>query len=279
MIVDCVSFNGEFDVLELRFHILNERVDQFIVCEGDETTAGVPKVRYFESQKERFAPWMHKIKYHIMSPYTDPPLSHLADLSPGVPKDQHWWRREFIQKESMRYALTHLRDNDRVFIGDADEIWDPALSYPDGRWELEQTVYTYSLDNQSSEYWTGTSLMSYRDIKNNQLDNLRAYDKMRQYMWAPKMKSGWHFTNIGGAEFVKRKIRSYAHQEFNHPQILSQVDMAIAANRDYLGRDFILGVDESSWPKYLKENRAKWAHLCRGVSIKVDRMPGVVPEE
>lgn len=279
MIVDIVSYNGEADVLELRFQILDKAVDQFIVCEGDETTAGTPKVRHFEAQQDRFSRWLPKIKYHIMSPYMDPILTSFAANNLPIPVDQHWWHREFIQKESMRYALTHLRDDDRVFIGDADEIWDPTLVYPPGRWELEQTVYTYWLDNKSSEYWTGTSVMDYGNIKLQTLDSLRAYDKAREFMWAPKMKSGWHFTNLGGAEFVKRKIRSYAHQEFNNPQILAQVDMAVAMNRDYLGRDFVLGIDESDWPEYLKKNRPQWTHLCRGVGIKVNRRPGVVPEE
>lgn len=278
-IIDCVSYNGEVDVLELRFQILDKVVDQFIVCEGDETTAGVPKVRYFEAQQERFARWLPRIKYHIFSPYTDPVLRTFAANYLPIPVEQHWWHREFIQKESMRYALTHLRDNDRVFVGDADEIWDPSLVYPPGRWELEQTVYTYQLDNKSSEYWTGTSVMDYRDIRQNTLDNLRAYDEPRRNMWAPRMKSGWHFTNLGGAEFVKRKIRSYAHQEFNTPEFLAQVERNILLNRDYLGRDFVLGTDASDWPDYLKKNRAQWAHLCRGVSVKVNRMPGVVPEE
>lgn len=278
-IIDLVSFSGESDVLELRFQILDKVVDQFIVCEGDETTAGVPKVRHFEAQKERFAKWLPKIKYHVFTPFTDPIMRDFAEGYLPIPPEQHWWFREFIQKESMRYALTHLRDDDRVFVGDADEIWDPTLVYPPGRWELEQTVYTYFLDNKSSEYWTGTSVMDYRDIRQNTLDNLRAYDKARENMWAPKMKSGWHFTNLGGAEFVKRKIRSYAHQEFNTPQVLSQVDTAVAMNRDYLGRDFQLGVNTEAWPEYLKKNRPQWAHLCKGVGIKVNRRPGVVPEE
>src|SRR4051812_4257047 len=115
MIIDVVSFAGELDMLELRLSILDSVVDQFIVCEGDETTAGDFKPRYFEQNKERYAKWLPKIKYHIMSPYTDPALTLLADTSPGVPKDMHWWKREYIQKESMRYALTHLKDDDRVF--------------------------------------------------------------------------------------------------------------------------------------------------------------------
>lgn len=261
MIYDIFSFNGEYDVLELRLNILDSVVDQFIICEGDETTSGVPKPRYFELQRERYAKWLPKIKYHIFSPYTDPALSLLSETSPGVPKGQHWWRREFIQKESMRYALTHLKDNDRVFIGDVDEIWDPTLTYPEGRAELQQTVYTYYLNNRSTEYWTGTSLMSYKDIKHDTLDNLRAYDKAREYMKAPVIKSGWHFTNIGGWEFVKRKVESYAHQEFATPEALKQIEINIKQNRDYLGRPFIIAKDETGLPQYLLDNRDKYAKL------------------
>ncbi len=261
--IDVTSFNGELDILEIRLNVLDSVVDQFIICEGDETTAGVKKPLYFEENKERYSKWLHKIKYHIFSPYTDPALSLLADTSPGVPKDMHWWRREFIQKESMRYALTHLQDEDRVFIGDVDEIWDPTTVFPEGRWELEQTVYTYYLNNRSTEPWTGTSLMSYSDIKKDTLDNLRAYDEMRKYMHAPVIHSGWHFTNMGGFDFIKRKIQSYAHQEFNNQETLSQIESRIALNQDYLGRPFALGIDETGLPDYLLANKDAYAHLWK----------------
>jgi beta-1,4-mannosyl-glycoprotein beta-1,4-N-acetylglucosaminyltransferase len=272
-VIDLFSFNGEFDILELRLNILDKAVDQFIICEGDETTAGNTKPRYFEENKERYAKWLPKIKYHIMSPYTDPALSLLADTSPGVPKDMHWWRREFIQKESMRYALTHLRDEDRVFIGDADEIWNPDITFPEGRWELQQTVYTYYLNNRSTEYWTGTSLMSYKDIKTDTLDNLRAYDQHRAHMLAPVYpNAGWHFTNIGGAEFVKRKIQSYAHQEFNNPAMLNTIEARIANNQDYLGRDFVLGKDETGLPQYLLENKEEVRSSIQRIEKKSTRL-------
>lgn len=265
-IIDIFSFNGEDDVLELRFKVLSDAVDQFIICEGDETTAGNPKQRFFPQWAAKnhalFNLLSHKIKYHVFSPYTDPIMQAFAQSYLPIPKEQHWWHREFIQKESMRYSLTHLEDDDRVFIGDVDEIWDPTITYPNGRAELQQTVYTYYLNNKSSEPWTGTSLMSYKDIKSNTLDNLRAYDEARKYMHAPIVKSGWHFTNIGGADFVKRKIQSYAHQEFNNPQTLNEIEQRIARNEDYLGRPFKIGIDESEWPLYLKENRDKYAHLC-----------------
>ncbi len=261
--IDVVSFAGELEMLELRLNILDSVVGEFIVCEGDETTAGNPKPRYFEENKERFAKWLPKIKYYIM-PSTDVVLKEYAEKYLPIPLEQHWWHREFIQKESMRYALTHLKDDDRVFIGDVDEIWNPNIEYPKGRLELEQLVYSYYLNNRSSEYWTGTSVMDYKDIKNNTLDNLRAYDPARQHMHAPKLKNaGWHFTNQGGVEAIKKKIQSYAHQEFNQDFILSKIDERIANNQDYLGRDFKMWISEEEWPQYLKENKEKYRYLCK----------------
>lgn len=261
--IDLFSFNGELDVLEIRLNVLDEVVDEFIICEGDETTAGNPKPRYFEENKERYAKWLHKIKYFIFAPFGDPALRLLADTSPGVPKDMHWWQREYIQKESMRYALTHLHDDDRVFVGDVDEIWNPSITYPPGRWELQQTVYAYYLNNRSNEPWTGTSLMSYSDIKKDTLDNLRAYDPSRAYMHAPIMQNaGWHFTNLGGADFIKRKIQSYAHQEFNTPEMLATIEGRIARNEDYLGRPFTLSPDETGLPDYILHNKANYPWIA-----------------
>lgn len=134
------------------------------------------------------------------------------------------------------------------------------------RFELEQKVYTYYLNNRSSERWTGTSVMQYKDIKHDTLDNLRAYDERRKHMHAPVIENaGWHFTNLlVTPDFVENKIKAYAHQEYNTPEFLSKVKQRIANNEDYLGRPFKLGVNEEDWPTYLKENRDKYQSLLYG---------------
>jgi len=181
-----------------------------------------------------------------------------------VPEDLHWWVREYTQKESMRYALTHLKDDDLVFIGDADEIWNP-LNIPTERCKLEQIVYSYYLNNRSSEWWEGTSVMPYSLIKQYTLDDLRAHDHhKRPIEKAPTFPNkGWHFTNQGGAEFVKRKLNSYSHQEFNHQQITDNIQNQIDNNKDFIGRDFTFKVDESGLPEYIINNRQKYLHLLK----------------
>ena len=264
-VIDIFSFNGELDILEIRLNILNDVVDQFIICESDETFTGIKKPLYFWENRERYSKWLPKIKHFVMAS-NDPILTLRAMQSPGVPKDLHWWVREYTQKESMRYALTHLLDDDIVYIGDADEIWNPNNMPPPGRWKLEQKVYAYYLNNRSSEWWEGTSIMQYKDVKKDTLDNLRAHDIHRQHKKAPTFSNnGWHFTNMGGVEFIKRKLQSYSHQEFNHLQILDNIENQIKENKDFIGRDFIFKKDESELPKWLLENKERYKYLFRPV--------------
>jgi hypothetical protein len=260
MVVDVISFCGELDVLDIRLNILDKAVDEFIICESDYTFTGLPKPRYFEKNKERYAPFLHKIKYFLMAS-DDAVLQREANNSPGVPQDLHWWRREFTQKESMRYALTHLKDTDTVFIGDADEIWNPEYMPPlDRRSKLEQTVYAYYLNNRSSEWWEGTSVMPYGMIRTNTLDNLRAHDAHREH--APTFANhGWHFTNMGGRDFIQRKLASYSHQEFNTDTVLSQLEERMKQKKDFIGRDFIFTIDDSGLSPYILENKGKYSHL------------------
>lgn len=269
MLVDVISFNGELDVLEIRLNVLSDVVDEFIICESDETFTGHKKPLYYEENKERYRKWWPKIRtFHMSKP--DEELLILAAKSPGVPQDLHWWVREFCQKESMRRALTHLQDDDIVYIGDADEIWNPKHMPPAGRWKLEQTVYSYFLNNRSSEWWEGTSVMSYKDIKGDTLDNLRAHDKHRAYMRAPTYPNkGWHFTNMYGnnAEKIKEKLNSYSHQEFNYDFITENIENQIARNKDFIGRDFTFTIDESGLPEYVLENKTKYAHLWKDSTV------------
>lgn len=263
-IIDAFSFNGELDILEIRLNVLDKVVDEFVICESDTTFTGLKKPLYFKENKERYAKWLPKIKHFVMAS-DDAVLKAQAVQSPGVPKDLHWWVREFTQKESMRYALTHLKDDDTVFIGDADEIWNPNNLPPlDQRSKLEQTVYSYYLNNRSSEWWEGTSVIPYHFIRNDTLDNLRAHDSHRKYMQAPTFPNkGWHFTNMGGEEFVKRKLASYSHQEFNNNYYLGNISTQIKENKDFIGRNFTFTVDETGLPEYLLQNKDKYSHLWK----------------
>ena len=51
MLYDCFLFYNESDLLELRLRELDDLVDKFIVIQGEETFAGIPKPIYFKITK------------------------------------------------------------------------------------------------------------------------------------------------------------------------------------------------------------------------------------
>jgi len=249
MIIDIFTFNGEYDLLEIRLNILDKFVDQFIIVEAPTTFSGNKKPLYYEIQKDRYKKWHDKIKYHVIDEnYTNEEIA-LAWNSPNTGGAEHWVR-EFLQKESARKALTHLKDDDICFVGDLDEIWDTTINFEDRTEKLKLKVCVYQLNHRSSEEFWGTLVTNYKTIKASCLNHLRS-DSPRGHEY-----TGWHFTNMGGTKEIIRKIESYGHQEFNTDGIKEDVEFNLRNGLDYVGRDFDFWIDDIDLPKFLLDNRA-----------------------
>jgi beta-1,4-mannosyl-glycoprotein beta-1,4-N-acetylglucosaminyltransferase len=264
-IYDIFTYNGEADILEIRLNILKDSVDQFIIVEAPTTFSGLNKPLYFQEQKERFKPFLNKMIYFVIDDYpNDKKICELADSSSNVPQNgpEHW-RREFYQKESIKKALTHLKDEDICFIGDVDEIWNPEvlIDYTkDDIFKLRQTVYAYYLNNRSSEPWAGTIVTKYKNIKNSCLNHLRTKGKTK-YIYIEN--GGWHFTSMGGINEVRRKLNdSYTKESYNTEDIQLQLDERFG-KKDYMGRSFKFWTDEKDLPKYILDNKEKYKNLFK----------------
>ena len=255
MVIDVVTYNGEKELFELRYNILKDYVDSFRVIEFDQTFSGKPK-------KPLFDQYFNKVRHYI---HTDWDKYYPQALeSPNCPKDgpEHW-RREFCQKESIKDAISDLNDNDIVFIGDVDEIWNPEQMkeyvYADNPLKLKLKVYSYFLNNRSNEEFWGTLVARYKDIKNECLNHLRSNTDFRT-----KQDYGWHFTSQGGYENVKKKLTdSDTEESYANQYVLDNLYNNINGIHDFLGRDFSYIQDESEWPRYLKDNKSKYVHLLR----------------
>ena len=259
MVIDVISYNGEADLLEIRLNILNDYVDQFIIVEAPTTFSGKSKPLYYQQHKARFKDF--NTEYHVIDEnYTEEEIA-LAKGSPNTGGAAHW-EHEFLQKESIKKALTHLKDDDIVFIGDVDEVWDFSLLRQSDfakPIKLLLLVYTYWLNNRSDEVFRGTLVARYKEIKNKCLNHLRSDE--HQISLAP---AGWHFTSMGGYEEVKRKLEaSYTRDSYWTEGVESNLEQNIKDNKDFLGRGFTYTIDESEWPQYLKDNRDKYKHLLR----------------
>lgn len=254
-VIDVVTFNGEYDLFEIRYNILKDYVDEFIVVEAPTTFSGREKSLYFKHILDKY----EKVKYFVIDEnYTEEEKS-LADNSPNTRGATHW-RHEFLQKESIKKALTHLKDDDLVFIGDCDEIWEPIMATDNNGKpvKLKLLVYTYYLNNRSSEPFWGTLKARYGDIKNECLNHLRTNHERRMTI----NECGWHFTSL--KDGLKRKLEdSYTKESYATDEVMSNLEENIENNRDFLGRNFKYWIDEDGWPEYLKENREKYLHLLK----------------
>lgn len=253
-VVDVCTFNGENDIWDIHYNVLKDKVDEFIVCEAPLTFSGKEKPLYFKNIKGRYP----KARYYVIDE-NDPALWQMARDSFNTQGAEHW-KREYVQKESIKKALTHLDDDDIVFIGDVDEVREPSLTLPLAHpIRLKLRVFTYWLNNRSSEVFWGTLVGYWKHIKNECLNHLRSDTYIRGVE-----NYGWHFTSMGGYEEVKRKLSdSYTRESYWTEEVESNLEANLTQGKDFLGRNFTYTLDETEWPHFLKENREKYSHLCK----------------
>ena len=206
MIVDCFTFSDELDLLELRLRVLEDVVDRFVVCEAPFTFRGRPKPLHFAAlASERFARWRDRIT---------------ALAYPGPP-DADPWRNEWAQRDFLATALTDCAADDVILIGDCDEIPDPRnvtrRPAADGilvhRMMMSQG-YVNRVTAEGACVWNGTrailpaALARYGSLSEVRKANADALGRV---------EGGWHFTSLGGAEAMERKLGSYSHVELDIP--------------------------------------------------------------
>lgn len=258
MIYDCFTYNGEADLLEIRFNILSPLVDKFVIVEGWETFSGNPKPLYWIEAGDRFEQWKDKVVYHVVNEYSDEEI--ISQIIERDYVDANAFKRAFYQKESIRKVLESLNpdDEDIIYYGDVDEVWKPKHADMDDKvYKLRQLAYSYYLNNRSPEDWRGTIVTKWKNLKGQCLNDMRANPK---YILED---GGWHFTNMGGHDSIIRKIESYDHQEVNVPQVREGLKERLEFNEDFLGRGYKFWVEEKDLPEYLLNNQETYQHLWK----------------
>lgn len=209
-LIDCFTFNNEFDMLELRLKEISSVVDKFILVEANSTFKGDSKPFYFDENKEKYKEWEDKI-------------IHVKCIIPESITDV--WSRERYQRNSFMSSLYYLglSDNDLVMITDVDEI--PNVDtigyikngYPHdmkGLYKLEMDVYCASLYNKCTHIkWYHPKIVDWETLKSKTPDSCRL-DFNCQW-WE---NGGWHLTYFGGVDKIVNKIDSFSHQELNLPE-------------------------------------------------------------
>ena len=211
-IIDCFTFYNELDMLEFRLTELNDVVDYFVLVECIKTHINNDKELYFENNKHKFSKFIDKI-IHII-------------VKDNIPDSSNAWDIENYQRRGIDHGIKQLdlNSDDLIIISDLDEIpsTNTLLSIKNanginGVYSLEQDLYYYNLNCKSDNKWYHPKILNY-GYYNNDPQSIRD--------WGPNVKGhfekgGWHLSYFGDIEFIKNKIRNFAHQEFNNEFILN----------------------------------------------------------
>lgn len=276
MIYDCFTFFNELDLLEIRLNVLKDVVDRFVLVESNRTFTNRPKPLYYQDSKERFAEFADRIIHIVVDdcPQFDTP-----------------WHYESHQRNAIARGLVSAKPDDTIIVSDVDEIPDPIsigkYSGSRGMIAFQQTYYAYYLNyhNVRQVRWTSAKMVSYdtflhgfdgvRVIENEMLPmelNIGTTASKIRMRCLPKekggckvIKGGWHFTSLGGAAQLAEKMRSFSHQEYNRSEACSSEKrlaeiIAKGEGPFWAMNCFAVPLDER-FPKYIRENKEKYAHL------------------
>lgn len=246
-VIDVILYNGEKFLLDLRREILKDVVDLFVVKQANTTFSGLPR--------ELFAPDQDNTVTEVIT----------------FPEGLDTWGRDRYQRGYILDLEKYGVDDDWIILtSDLDEIPDPnALSWlkenfdEDEVYSFEQTMFQFYLNVvNTSEPWAGTRACSLKIYKSIDAETLR-----QQYMTNVLPNAGWHWSFLGGKEAVEKKIKSYAHQEYNSDFILNNIDRNMTENKDVFDRGFVLktvAIDDS-FPEYIVLHQDKLSNLIKRV--------------
>lgn len=259
-IFDCIIYLDEDLLLDLRFNILNNYVDYFVIVESDKTWQNNNK--NFNFNVEKFKKFSDKIVYVKVQ---------------DMPGGDNPWIRENFQRNCITRGLLKANNEDLIIISDADEIPDPEkiinfdLKKRYGVFEQKQYYYKLNLLNISSPLWYGSKACVKKYLKSPQW--LRELKIKKRSIWRLDKinlnysikNGGWHFCNLKSPEELSFKYRNLCEYKDNYvffnkinESFLDKkiIEENIKNQKDLIGRNDVFKKQsiDISYPKYILDN-------------------------
>lgn len=220
------GFEYELDLLDLRLEYLADTVDYFVLVEARFTHLGDDKPAFFDLNKDRFVNFSDKI-IHVIVDEPDRKLSlEQRNAATGA-----FWYNEIHHRNKILEGLNslNLNEDDIIVLSDSDEFPSKdAIEYYknnnlQGMHCALQDMYYYYMNFKASYNWNGPQISRWSTYKEHEPQIIR---KLRHS--SPKIPAhgGWHFSYMGGADAILKKISSvsehHAHKRFKDENILSE---------------------------------------------------------
>ncbi len=235
-IYDCFTFFNELDLLKIRLEQYYNLVDKFVIVECAVTHKGDKKEFNFEKNSSLFSDYDDKIIYVKVESVPDYRKT----------KDGLEWSIEIFQRNAILRGLTDCTDDDIIIISDLDEFIKPSVlrdlteqpvipcnnAYGNVKSHIKQFIelslhskkllYKRNFDtyldympiaaeqephpffiNAKEDFkWYGTVITKYKNLCLPQ--NLRDRRNCLPYI----QNAGYHFSYMGGAENVVKKLKA-----------------------------------------------------------------------
>jgi beta-1,4-mannosyl-glycoprotein beta-1,4-N-acetylglucosaminyltransferase len=247
MIVDSFLFAWELELLEMHLMEMDPFVDLFILIESEQTFQGQEKPLYYQENKDRFLKWSHKIlPVKAILPVTDNP-----------------WAREYASRDALKFVLKEFPPDAIIIHGDVDEMMSRKLGsnleYLIKRNEiyaLDQAKYSMAVDWLHPLSWHGT-VVAHRNV----IDNMSMLDLRSHRIWGHRIRDGWHFTWLGGPEFISRKANSFSHTEDEIQNYIKDMGIRLYTEGYHVNQEKLIPVDiDDTYPEYIRSGQcpATW---------------------
>ena len=259
-IFDCVTFFRENFITNLRFEILDDVVDYFVICESIYDHQGKSKTLNFNLINSKFK---KKIIYLILE-------------KPFKNKNSPW-KNQAEQREYIFNGLKIAKPEDYIMFSDPDEIPRPeilkklSLNKTYGIFHQNLYCYKFNIFNKHESPWEGTRICKKKDLVS--IDYMRQQVRIKN-LSAPfwkfyKEKSiqvikngGWHFNCLLTPVEIARKLKTFAHTEVagNAFSDLSIIKNNISQKKDLFQRGQLYEkVDlDDTFPKFIIENASSF---------------------
>jgi len=260
-LIDCVTFFDNNFIFEIRYNILKNHIDYFVICEAKYDHKGQKKPKNF-----------------ILKDYFDKKKIKYLFLEKPFPKNNDPWKNQAIQREFILENLDFANSEDYIFFSDPDEIPNPKilhnfnLNKKYGIFLQDCFNYKFNLFNSHESPWEGTRVAKKKNLKS--IDFMRQKVKSKNLNYSlfrlDKEKSlelfsngGWHFNNIMTPEKISLKLKTFAHTEFSNKNYSSVeiIKNKIKNKIDLFerGHHYEALILDSRFPDFILENREKFS--------------------
>jgi len=287
-IIDCTTYYSEDLMLDVRFNILNEYVDKFIITESKFSHSGKEKPLNFNINN--FPKFKDKIQYLVIE--NQPEGIEKNDNTSAI-KRMNSLLRINQSYDYMMNAIKDASDDDLICLSDNDEIPNfNSEKFKNSNKDIfifKQLFFYYKFNLfYDLMPWYGTkackkkkliSLTWLRNLKNKQypfwrLDTLLSKTKYTNLQIVDN--GGWHFTNLKTAEEIHTKLSNFGHHnEFDASGVTVKdiqecIDNRIvnynhqadqSADNKYTANYKLKLIEDKILPKYLinnKQNLKEW---------------------